>query len=276
MSQSDGQNPAKTIKKKVSLSGISLHSGKRSTITFLPSKEIGIVFIYKNQKIKAIPENVSNTTRGTSLGKIDVVEHVLSAIAGLGINCLNIKLSSNEPPVMDGSSLIFAKALLSAGIKELKEKIPVLSIKKRLFIKDRNSSIEILPYNGFIIDFTVDFPAVGKQRFVYNGNYLKEIAPARTFGYMEELEKLKKMGLAKGASKKTALALSTKGYINKPRFKDEIVRHKILDLIGDISLAGIQIKGKIIAKKSGHELNAALVKKIRLVRLSSMTLEGKI
>src|SRR3989339_22946 len=270
MSQSKEENQSKSIKKEVSLAGIGLHSGEKGKISFLPSEKGKINFILGDKEIEASSNNVTTTNRGTNLGEIQTIEHVLAAAYGLGIDSLEIKLSTPEPPAMDGSALFFVKALLSAGIKILKKKKTIIVIKKTIEVKERESSIKVIPYDGFCIDFEVDFPAFGKQHFIYNKNtdFIKEVAPARTFGYIEEVEMFKKNGIAKGASTKNALVLSKNSYVNKPRFKDEMVRHKILDLIGDLALLQAYLKAKIIAKKSGHKLNVQLT---NLIRLESQT-----
>ncbi len=245
----------------VSLSGIALHSGEKCTITFRPGKEKGIFFVVNGIRIPALAENVTDTVRGTSLKDAHVVEHVLSAVSGLGIGNIEIELTRKEPPAMDGSAEPFARALVRGGFSNIQA--TPLTINEPIIIKDGESFIEAHPYNGFSVDFTIDFPAIGIQHFIYEDNYLRDIAPARTFGFIEELEALINQGLAKGASLDSALALSNQGYVNTPRFKDEPVRHKILDLIGDLSLVGAPIHAKIIAKKSGHKLNVALAVKLR-------------
>ncbi|OGC34689.1 hypothetical protein A3J90_01715, partial [candidate division WOR-1 bacterium RIFOXYC2_FULL_37_10] len=235
MFQSKDGNPVKTISKKGSLSGIGLHSGEKSSITFSPSDSGEINFIFKNKRIRACVENVTNTTRGTSLGDLQTIEHILAAADGLGINSLEIGLSAKELPNMDGSALPFVAALIACKPKALKQNKEPIIVKERIFLEDQNASIEILPYEGFCIDFETCFVGLGKQNFTFNEstNFITEIAPARTFGYKEEVEELKKHGLAKGASLENSLVLNKKkGYVNVARFEEEPVRHKILDLIG--------------------------------------------
>lgn len=263
MSRSEGANPAKSIAKEVSLSGIALHSGKSSTITFCPSESGKIEFVYNGERIEAVPPNVRSTDRGTCLGEILTVEHVLSAVSALGLSSIKIILSENEPPALDGSSLEYYKALEKAGFLALPSSKKISHVKAEISVEEKGASIKVVPYDGFEINFMIDFPVIGRQEFCYSGNYLKDIAPARTFGFIEELDGLKKRGLALGATEKNALVLSEKGYINKPRFADEPVRHKILDLIGDLALVGAEVKAKIFAVKSGHKLNIELARLIR-------------
>lgn len=263
MSPSGAERFAETIAKSVSMSGIALHSGIESTITFKPHYNRGIFFIYNGERMEALAENVTETTRGTTLGKISVVEHVLSAISGLGIDSLEIELSQPEPPAADGSAYPFAKLLTDAGRKSLEFKKSYLEIKTPIKLIDGEASIEALPFDSIEVSAEIDFPGIGNQQYTYSENYINEISKARTFGYLEELEELKKRGLAKGASLETALALDKNGYINAPRYENEPVRHKILDLIGDLSLVGMPIRAKIISRKSGHKLNVMLAKKLR-------------
>ncbi len=260
MSQSGGRSPARTIKKAVSLGGVGIHSGAPSKITFLPSNSGEVFFVFEGKRIKPLAHFVTDTKRGTTIKNISVVEHVLSAINGLGISSLEIALTASEPPVMDGSAKPFVEALLSAEIVEIDGFRPLLEIKKPIRVFDDFSSIEVVPFNGFEVNFMVDFPIIGSQSFDYKGNYGQEIAPARTFGFVKELEKLKALGLALGANIDNALAIGDEGYVNEPRFKDEPVRHKILDIIGDLFLCGKEIRGRVIAKKSSHKLNVELAK----------------
>jgi UDP-3-O-acyl N-acetylglucosamine deacetylase len=256
----------KTIGKTFCLSGIGLHSGIDSSLFFSPAPaNAGIVFVKNGKEIPAHISKVKETRRGTFLEGVSVVEHLLSAAYGLGIDNLRIEIKGEEPPALDGSALPYVEALLAAGI------IEQLEIKKYLFIEqpikliEKESSLEALPYQGFKINFMVDFPGIGRQRYVFDKkktSFEKEIAPARTFGYIDEYEMLKEQGLARGASFENSLVIGKDGYINNPRFQDELVRHKILDLIGDLALLGRPLQAEIIAVKSGHELNIELVRRL--------------
>jgi len=266
----------KTIKESISTDGIGLHSGEKSTIKFKPAAtSSGITFIRTDlagsPRIKAEVSNVFSTKRGTSLkngnAEVFVVEHVLAALAGLGIDNIEIEISGPEPPNLDGSALPYVKLLKQAGIAPLKEERRIIELKKEIRVSQNDSSIEARPYNGFRIDFVVNFPntAIEEQSFSFEEgktDFERDIAPARTFGFIEEVEKLKVQGLAKGASLENALALSKEGFVNSPRWNDEMARHKILDLIGDLALIGCGLKAYIIADKSGHELNIKFAREI--------------
>ncbi len=266
----------RTIKESVSIEGISIHSGEKAKITFKPApSSSGITFIRADlegaPKIEAVVSNVCSTKRGTSLKKgaaeVSVVEHILAALSGLGIDNIRIELSGPEPPNLDGSALPYVELLKQAEIVELKQEKRIIELKKKVTVEKNGSSIEARPYDGFKVDFMVNFKdtTIEPQSFIFEekqASFEREIAGARTYGFVEEIEKLKSQGLAKGASLENALALNNNGFVNPPRWKDEPVRHKILDLIGDLSLLGAKLKAEIIARKSGHALNIELVKEI--------------
>ncbi|MFA4966897.1 MAG: UDP-3-O-acyl-N-acetylglucosamine deacetylase [Candidatus Margulisiibacteriota bacterium] len=265
MSQSDGpsQDNQRTIGKSVSISGIGIHSGESCRVTLKPAgADNGIFFIFQGKKFPARADLVTDTSRGTSVSKIQVVEHLMAAVSGLGIDNLEIELSSRELPMLDGSALPYLQALKSAGILDLGKPKNSLSVSSEIKITDGQSSIRIVPFNGFRVNFMIDFPYIGRQEFSYSGGFEAEIAPARTFGLIEELEQLKSRGLAKGASLENALAIDKNGYLNAPRFKDEPVRHKVLDLIGDFALIGRPVRGEVFAIKSGHKLNIELSRRL--------------
>lgn len=261
MCPSNDPSPAKqrTISRPVSLSGIGLHRGRDCSITFHPAEEDhGIVFSYDNNLIPALAENVTGTERGVSLGKIILVEHVLAACAGLGLDNLIIELTNPEPPAMDGSAREFVSALKSAQIMEQKTKKEFLIITEKIQV----GGLTLSPCNGLKIDYMLDFSVIGKQEFKYSGDF-EAVASARTFGLASEVEKLRSSGLAKGASLENALAIGPKGFINSPRFPDEPARHKVLDLLGDLMLVGRPLKGAIKAKKTGHKQNLELALLLR-------------
>ena len=255
-----------TIQRPFSLSGVGLHSGKEAKITFSPAPpNSGIIFVKEGRKIPATIHNLKETRRGTALDGIAVVEHLLSAVYGLGLDNLEIEIAGEEAPALDGSALPYAAALEKAGIIEQKAPKTYREILTPVKIIEGAASLEALPSHGFNVNFMVNFEGVGEQKFTFDSekqSYKKEIAPARTFGYFDEYESLKERGLARGASPENALILGKEGCINCPRFPDEVVRHKISDLIGDLALLGQPLRAEILAVKSGHKLNAELVRRI--------------
>jgi len=206
----------KTISKSFSLSGVGIHSGQETTVTISPAAaNSGIFFLKGSKKIPALAGEVRNTKRGTTLQDLAVTEHLLAAAFGLGIDNLAIEVAGDELPIMDGSALPFATSFKQVGITEQKEQKNILKVEQPIKLVDGNSSLEALPYHGFRVDFMVNFVGVGEQKLSFDSqqnSFSKEIAPARTFGYLEEYEDLKKQGLAKGASFENALVLGKDGY----------------------------------------------------------------
>lgn len=256
----------KTIAQAFSLSGHSLHSGAKSTLFVSPAPpDSGIYFIKEGKRIPALVRHVRETRRGTSLDGIAVIEHFLAATFALGIDNLQVEIKGEELPAMDGSALPYVEAFEQCGaVEQTAEKAPLI-IERPVRVAQGDSLLEALPHHGFQVDFMVDFPGAGGQRRLFDlrqGNFKEEIAPARTFGYIEEYEMLKQSGLARGASFENALVLGKDGYVNPPRFPDEIVRHKILDLLGDLALIGRPIEAKINALRSGHRLNVELARRL--------------
>lgn len=264
-----------TIQNVVTYTGIGLHSGCNVTITLNPAKtNTGIVFARTDlpgvPKVKAIAANVTATMRATTLeageAKVFTVEHLLAAFAALQIdNCL-VEINSVEPPVADGSALPFVRLIQQAGICCQDESRSLNAITCAQTIRQEDKFITILPYDGFRITFTSinPHPILGIQFGDYEITpevFINELAPARTIGFMHEVEGLKARGLALGGSLDNALVYDDTKALNQPRFADELVRHKILDVVGDLALAGC-LRGHVIAVKSGHALNTVLAKKI--------------
>lgn len=256
--------------------GIGLHSGKEVIITLNAAPaDAGIVFsrtdLDGSPKVAAKTANVTNTMRATTLecglAKVFTVEHILATLSALAVdNCL-IEISSVEPPVADGSALPFVQIIKDAGICRLdavrKEPITII---ETLVVRHLDKFIAILPYDGFRITFTSvnPNPAIGIQFGDYEitpDSFIKEIAPARTIGFMHEVEALKAQGLALGGSLLNVVVYDGEKILTPLRFQDELVRHKILDVIGDLSLAG-RLRGHVIAVKSNHKLNTSLAGQI--------------
>lgn len=296
----------RTIRNSVSCTGIGLHTGVESKITFKPAPEnFGIRFIRTDiggcPEIKADIQHVVDISRGTTIEKdgirVNTVEHVLAAVTGSRIDNICIELTSQEPPVMDGSAIDFVKALQDAGIEDQEAIREILEIETAIAYSDpqRGVDIHVVPSDQFRVTFMIDYkiPFLGTQyTSVYNigDTFATEIAPARTFCFLSEIEHLKESGLIKGGNLDNAvviidkkidktetgrlkalfnieqdLAMGANGILNgkKLRFHNEPVRHKALDLIGDLALLGIPIKGHVIAARSGHAANVELVKLIR-------------
>jgi UDP-3-O-[3-hydroxymyristoyl] N-acetylglucosamine deacetylase len=268
-----------TLAKEVAYSGIGLHSGREVKVRFLPAPaDTGILFeridLPGRPRVPAQAACVTQTMRATTLeagdAKVFTVEHILAAFSALNIdNCL-IEIDSLEPPVADGSALPFLELLAEAGRREQEALRSVYCIQEALTVRDGNRFISILPYEGFRITFTSVNPhkAIGIQFAdveITRDIFLKEIAPARTIGFVHEIEALQAQGLALGGSMENAAVYDENGAVNVLRFADELVRHKVLDVVGDLALAG-PIKGHVVAVSSGHALNTKLSQLIAAAR----------
>ncbi|MDR3592297.1 MAG: UDP-3-O-acyl-N-acetylglucosamine deacetylase [Negativicutes bacterium] len=265
----------KTIAKAAKYTGVGLHSGRDVTITLRPAPAgSGITFVRvdlpDSPRVKAMAANVTATMRATTLedgaAKVFTVEHLLAAFSALGVdNCL-VEITSVEPPVADGSALPFAQLILEAGIVEQPTPRIDLTIAEAVTVRMPDKFIAILPYDGLRISFTSvnPHPLIGTQFGDYDISseiFLREIAPARTIGFMHEVAALQKQGLALGGSLENAVVYDDDKLLTPLRFPDELVRHKILDVIGDLALAG-RVRGHVIAVQSGHALNTALARQI--------------
>lgn len=266
-----------TIAKSISISGVGLHTGVDVNLLLKPAPEnTGYIFVrtdLDNFEIPASVEYVGHCSYATTLVRKGVVlstcEHLLSALRGSGIDNCFIELDNIEIPILDGSSENFIDLLQNAGIVEQSVPRRYLKVLRRVELEQGDRKMSIEPSDKFEIDCVIDFqhPFINRQTFSFvadNGSYGREIASARTFGFTHEIEMLRKANLALGGSLDNAIVLTPDGMLNETplRFDDEFVRHKILDIIGDVALVGIPVLGKITAEKSGHAVHAALMGKL--------------
>lgn len=266
----------RTIKNEVTFEGIGLHTGRQSRVTLKPAaRDAGITFIRTDKPavIKAHVGAVVDTAFATTIGsngvKIRTVEHMLAALAGLGIDNLVIEVAGPEMPILDGSSTELISIILEAGIAKQGKKRPYLRIRKPFIFEDGHAHIAVFPYSGSKMTHSISFHhhGIGEQRIsidINEENFVTEIAPARTFGFLKDIEYLRSNGLAKGGSLDNAVVMGEDGVMNASglRFKDEFVRHKVLDSIGDFSLIGFPIYGHIVASKSGHSSHVKFLRKL--------------
>jgi UDP-3-O-[3-hydroxymyristoyl] N-acetylglucosamine deacetylase len=268
-----------TIGKDVTYKGLGLHSGMPVTMTMHPAAP-GAGIIFKRSDLPGGPEvtaqsrYITNTLRATTLekgeAKVFTVEHVLSALYALQIDNCVIEMDSPEPPVGDGSAKTFCDMVQEAGIETQDEMIPILTLDTSAAVYEDNKFITALPYDGLRITFTSinPHPLLGTQMrdvVIDHDSYMKEIAPARTIGFTWELEAMRKMGLGKGGTLENAVVYSETECLSQLRFPDELVRHKILDILGDISLVG-PLHAHIIAVLGSHKLNAELSEKLQALK----------
>lgn len=271
-----------TIENSVKVTGIGLHSGTKTTVTLLPAPiETGIVFVPdgadSRSGIRAHVDNLRDTHNAITIGNngydIKTIEHFMSAFYALGITNLYVLVEGNEMPIFDGSSKEIVEAVERAGTKVQNTFFDTFYLPYPVWVEDNGRYLIALPSTSFKITYTIDFSskssAIGTQtaHFTINKDVFKNsIAPARTFGFFEDINTMRGNNLALGGSLENALLYTREGLVNKTlRFDNECVRHKILDLIGDLSLTGHRIAAHLIAYKSGHSLDMKLVKKLDMV-----------
>lgn len=274
----------KTIKNTIEILGIGLHKGEEIKLTLKPSEnndERGIIFKRidvsgKNNVIKVDYRNLFDLERGTNIRneddvKVHTIEHFLSSLSITGVTDILVEISGNELPILDGSSIGFVEKLLEAGIVELNEEIEPVVITEPVIFSDEKTGkyVMALPYDGFKISYTIDFNHSFLKSQYYElevnlENYIENIAKCRTFAFDYEIDFLKKNNLALGGSLENAVVVGADGPLNPEglRYSDEFVRHKILDIIGDLYVLGTPIKAHIIAIKAGHYVNSRLTEMI--------------
>jgi UDP-3-O-[3-hydroxymyristoyl] N-acetylglucosamine deacetylase len=259
----------RTLRRAVGCTGIGLHSGKSVKLELKPAKaEHGIRF-YRDDLGACIPARIENLARldhATSLShdgvSIDTVEHLLSALQGLGVDDVAVHVDGPELPILDGSAAPFVILIHEAGLRPLSAPRRYLKVLKPIEVVRGNKSVRISPADHLKISYTIGFdhPLLRHQELqtrVTPESYVELIAPARTFGFLHEVEMLRRAGLALGGSLENAVVIGESGVLNKLRFEDEFVRHKVLDLIGDMALLGHPLVGHIEAHRAGHAMHAA-------------------
>ncbi|MBF0515958.1 MAG: UDP-3-O-[3-hydroxymyristoyl] N-acetylglucosamine deacetylase [Nitrospirae bacterium] len=266
----------RTIKDCIYFEGVGLHTGAYCKVTLHPAPvDTGIVF-YRPCKKASLSANINtvvDTTYATTIGnerlKVRTVEHLLAVVSAMGITNLTIEVEGPEIPILDGSAHEIAKLVWDTGLRKQKKSMPYIKVLQPVVLEDDHGKVAAYPYDGRKITFRLFFKNhfLGEQLASFDidrGSFVNEIAPARTFGFLKDVEYFRANGLAKGGSLDNALIFSETAVINESglRFRDECVRHKILDSIGDFSLIGLPIEGHIVADKSGHTMNIKFLNKL--------------
>lgn len=266
-----------TLRKPVSAQGVGLHSGVPVSMTLRPAPAgAGVVFRRTDLdgfEIPAAWKHVARVSYATSLMRqgvlISTTEHLLSVFASMGIDNVYVDIDNLEVPILDGSGLPFVRMIREAGVRSTRKLRKYLRIVRPVSVEDRGKKITILPANSFAVSCEVEFPhpMLGRQTLdleITAEGYAREISPARTFGFAQELDAMRDMGLIRGASLESAVCFTESGVMNEGglRFPDEPCRHKVLDLIGDFALLGRPILGHVVAERAGHALHVAMVHKI--------------
>ena len=260
-----------TIRKPVSIEGVGLHSGKVARVTMSPApQDAGVVFKVRatGERIPARPESVVNSHYATTLGvnrtRIQTVEHLMAAFGGLGIDNVEVEVDGTEIPALDGSAKPFVAMLTAVGRVQQSARRRVLTLPCPLKVGSAGRWLHIVPSETFRITYTLDndHPEIGTQALSWSPSersFVEEFAPARTYGFLRDLGLMRKNGLARGGSLDNAIVLGNRGALNGLRYDDEFVRHKILDLMGDLALLGRPLGAHVIARNGGHALNLELV-----------------
>ncbi|HSM93733.1 MAG TPA: UDP-3-O-acyl-N-acetylglucosamine deacetylase [Anaeromyxobacteraceae bacterium] len=279
----------RTVAKRVTATGIGLHSGHPVTLTLAPAPaDAGVTFVRMDlgAEVPARNDHVVDTRLNTTVGvgnaRVSTVEHVMAALQGMGIDNCRVEVDGPEMPVLDGSAAPFVCMIREAGVQVQRAGRRFVVIDRPVEVRDGDKLARLEPSDAFRVSFTADFdhPLVSNQTIelaVNDRTFEREIARARTFCFRRDIEKMQAMGLAKGGSLENAVVVDDFSIVNPEglRFADEMVRHKVLDAIGDLALLGLPVVGALTAVKSGHAMNQALVKKVladpachRIVRVS--------
>ncbi len=271
-----------TLRGPVECAGVGLHSGAPVKLRILPAHAgSGIVFRRTDLddfEIEAVSRNVARVSYATSLMKkgvlISTTEHLLSAFIGTGVDNAIVELDNLELPILDGSAQPYVEMVQKVGIRQQRRKRTYMRMRKEVEVRDGDKFIAVYPARGYSVCYTIDFPhpLIGRETFeidLSGDRYARDLAPARTFGFRHEEKAMREMGLIRGASSDNCIVLTREGVENGPlRYSDEFVRHKVLDLIGDLALLGRRILGRVVADRAGHAMHTALVS--RILRDSSL------
>jgi len=266
----------RTIRTPVECRGIGLHNGAPVTLRILPAAAgTGIVFRrvdLDGYEVEAVSKNVAKVSYATSLMKqgvfISTTEHLLSAFIGMAVDNAIVELDNLELPILDGSALPFVEMITRAGLRQQRRKRTYLKILRPYEMREGDKFIGVYPAERYAVSYAINFPhpLIGSETLkveLSNGAYVEQIAPARTFGFLEQQRAMLNMGLIRGATRESCIVLTNDGIDNPPlRFADEFVRHKVLDLIGDLALFGKHILGYVKADRAGHAMHTAIVSRI--------------
>ena len=265
----------RTLARPVTVSGVGVHSGKAATLTLKPAPPNHGIRFYRTDlpgtdNIPALFSRVVDTSLATVIGEsgviVSTIEHLMASFAAIGIDNVRAEIDHYEMPILDGSAKIFAEEIARAGLQDQAAPCTRFVVTRPIEIMDGDKFVGVYPANDFSITCTIEFPTpvIGRQSLTFTqdvDDFVSEIAPARTFGFFNEAEMMKMMGLGRGASLETAVVVGPEGVMNEGglRFPDEFVRHKLLDCLGDFALIGMPIQGHIKTVKSGHMFNHAFI-----------------
>jgi UDP-3-O-[3-hydroxymyristoyl] N-acetylglucosamine deacetylase len=256
----------RTIQRPVEISGVGIHSGRACRVLLQPSDRPGLVLVRDGAGITADLDAVSDTGRRTVLGGVSTVEHLMAAAFALGVTALQVEVEGDEIPITDGSAKPFVDALLGAGIHEIGGTVPEICLASPVWVASGDALAVALPAAALRVTYVVALRDGTRQAWdgeMVVETFARELAPARTWGYASDAAALWAAGLAAGADERNTLILEDAGYRNPPRFPDEPVRHKIVDLIGDLALLGARLRAHVVCVRGGHATHLALARAIR-------------
>jgi len=260
-----------TIKKEIAITGVGLHTGKTSTLVLKPSAaNSGINFILNGTRVPALYNYVNSTALSTNINVgntvVNTIEHLMAALSALSVDNVDVFIDGDEIPIMNGSSDIFVDKINDCGLASQNTEKTFIEVNKSFVLHEGNKSIEVYPSERLIIEMTVDFNhvSIGKQQFVYEHslyNFTNELSTAKTFCLESDINKMRAAGLIKGGTVDNAIIFGDSGSLNGIRFVDEPVRHKILDMIGDLYTMGNHIRGRFVVKSTGHSFTNKFIRK---------------
>jgi len=255
-----------TLSRPLQLEGVGLHTGSPARVQVLPRTAPGLVLRGPQGTVGVSLDAVQSTDRCTRLAGVSTVEHLLAALWVAGVTAAEVRVDGDEVPAGDGSALPFWNAVQRAGLRPLQDDLPELTAREPVWVRDGDRVCAALPSPELRVTYVVRFadrPAQALDLRVDPTSFERELAPARTWGYAEEAEGLRRQGLALGASEANTLVLEQGGYRNRPRFPDEPVRHKVVDLLGDLALLGVRVRAHLVAVGAGHTTHVALARALR-------------
>lgn len=257
----------RTLARPVQLEGTGLHTGNPCRVQLLPRNVPGLVLHGPRGPVAVSVDHVEGTHRRTQLGGVSTLEHLLAALWVAGVSAAEVVVDGEEVPAADGSALPFWNAVRRAGLRPLEDDLPELVVQEPVWVREGSGTCAALPYpQGLRVTYVVSLPDRPSQAVdvvVDAESFERELAPARTWGYADEAEALWRQSLALGASEANTLVLERGGYRNRPRFPDEPVRHKVVDLLGDLALVGVALRAHVVAVAAGHRTHLALARALR-------------
>ncbi len=267
-----------TLRQEITVEGVGLHTGRRCRVTLFPREEPGIVVRTPSGPVPLSLRAVQAEERRTQVAGVATLEHLLAALYVAGVSAAELAVEGGEVPAGDGSARVFWEAVLAAGTRPLREIRPVLRIAEPVWVRDGEGMCAAFPNDALRVTYVVSLrglPAQALDVVITPETFASQLASARTWGYLEEAEALHAAGLALGATEENTLVLESHGYRNPPRFPDEPVRHKVVDLVGDLALLGMEVRAHVVAVRAGHRIHLALARRLEEAKAAGSKEQGE-